>query len=192
MTFKKSSAKFMALIIALFTFSSATQAGALIEPYLGYGIGSGDRNNTDYDYNTPQFGARLGYQMLGLMGGIDYSLAPEFDLEAETAGSTSKIDTDKNQLGLFVGYEFPILLRAWATYYLSSKLETTSATATTEYSGGGYALGVGFTGLPFVSLNLEYRMFSYDEVETGSFKGDLDPELELNEIFLSVSLPLNI
>ncbi len=182
----------MALIIALFTFSSATQAGALIEPYLGYGIGSGDRNNTDYDYNTPQFGARLGYQMLGLMGGIDYSLAPEFDLEAETAGSTSKIDTDKNQLGLFVGYEFPILLRAWATYYLSSKLETTSATATTEYSGGGYALGVGFTGLPFVSLNLEYRMFSYDEVETGSFKGDLDPELELNEIFLSVSLPLNI
>lgn len=180
------------LLFLILLISQSAHAGVLLEPYLGYGIGSGDRGNFDYSYNTPQYGARLGYQMLGVMGGIDYSMA-SFELEAEnkTTGTTTKSDYKKNQLGVFVGYDFPLLVRAWGTYYVSANLEDDIAPIS-KYSGGGYALGVGFTPLPLVSLNVEYRTFSYDEVETGSTTASLDPNFDLNEIFLSVSLPLDL
>ncbi len=184
--------KSLLLLISLFIFSNTAQAGVLVEPYLGFGIGSGDRGNIDYDYTTPQFGARLGYSFLGLMGGIDYSLATSFDIDAEntTTGVNSSTSYKKNQFGIFVGYELPILLRAWGTYYVNASLEDDIAPIS-DYSGSGYALGVGFTGLPFVSLNLEYRSFSYDEVETSGSTSTLSPSFDLNEILLSVSLPLD-
>jgi hypothetical protein len=154
-------------LVSLFTFANTASASFLVEPYLGYQLGSGDRGTTDFSYNAPTYGARVGYQMLGFMGGIDYSLS-SFDLESENTVTNAKSESafKKNQLGVFAGYDFPILLRAWATYYVSAKLENDVATPT-EYSGGGYALGVGFSGLPFVSLNVEYKTFSYDEAQVG-------------------------
>lgn len=181
-------------VFSLFIFTSTAQAGILVEPYVGYSIGlSKDYGNTTYDYKTPQFGARLGYQFLGLMAGIDYSLSSSFDLSQKnkTTGATSKVSSDKNQLGLFVGYEFPILLRAWGTYFLDSNLNK-SSTPGKAYSGNGYALGAGFTGLPFVSLNLEYRSFSYDSSKISGSTTALNPKWTMNEILLSVSLPINI
>ena len=184
--------KILLLVSTLFALSSTAQADLLLEPYLGYTIGSGDRGNFDYDYKTPQIGGRVGYQMLGLMLGVDYSMGlGSFDVDAEhkVTGAETSSKNKKNQLGVFVGYNLPVLLRVWGTYYVNTSLET-EGTPSSDYSGSGYALGAGFTGLPFVSLNLEYRNFSYDEVEIGSTKSTLDPELEFSEIFLSVSLPL--
>jgi len=186
--------KLSIVFLSIFLFSSTVQAGILVEPYLGYSIGlSKDYNNKTNDYKTPQFGARLGYQFLGLMAGVDYSLSSSFDLNQKNKsnGASSKISSEKNQLGLFVGYDFPILLRAWGTYYLDANFKNTPAPATT-YNGNGYALGVGFTGLPFVSLNLEYRSFSYDSSKTSGTKTALSPKWTMNEILLSVSLPIDI
>lgn len=181
--------------LSLFVFGGTARAGVLVEPYLGFALGSGDNGgNVDYDYKTVQLGGRLGYQMLGFMGGIDYSLA-SFDLEREyndnTPGALGDLSTDKNQLGLFVGYDFPILLRAWATYYVSAKADFSNASIN-EMSGSGTGLGVGFTGLPFVSLNLEYRSFKYDEAKDNNGTVSGFSERSLNEIFLSVSLPLDL
>jgi len=185
-------------LVALFALVSlSANAGFLVEPYLGYKVGSGDQGGVtpiDYTLNGPSLGGRLGYQFLGLMGGVDYSFG-SIDLEAAVtvAGVETKSTSSQDQkdLGVFLGYDFPILLRAWATYYLSSKLTQSNDD---ENSGGGYGLGVGFTGLPFVSLNVEYRALSYDEFfnsSTGQTSTRAN-KIENKEILFSVSLPLDL
>ncbi len=185
--------KLLVFITSLFIFSQAAQADLLLEPYLGYTFASGEQGNDyEYDYMTPQIGGRVGYQMLGLMAGLDYSTSlGKFDTDVKTVstGAESTYKYQKNQLGVFVGYNLPILLRVWGTYYFNANIEDDIAPIT-EHSGSGFALGAGFTGLPFVSLNLEYRSFSYDESETSGTTTTLNPSLDINEIFLSVSLPL--
>lgn len=192
-------------LISLLVFSSTANAGLLIEPYLGYSLmGDGDSQigTTTYDhsYGTPTLGGRLGGTYLGFMAGLDYSMQT-FDLKSEVGSTEYKDGVKKNQLGLFVGYELPILLRVWGTYFLSGSLEGDDTAAGTQFinkngeysSGGGYALGVGFTGLPFVSLNLEYRTMEYDKYElNGQNVATYNEKLNLNEILLSVSLPLNL
>jgi len=182
---------FVFLVFGLLVFTPQAKASLLLEPYLGYalngkGINSG---STDISYDTVTYGARVGYSsIIGLMFGIDYSLqSPEIDFE-QPNGTIDSDKRDKSQLGVFVGYELPLLFRGWATYYVASKLEHSDGDKET---GNGYAVGVGFTGLPFLSLNLEYRSCEYDEIERAS-NGDKEAiDRGLKEILLSVSLPLS-
>ena len=184
------------LIASLFLFASSAQAGFLLEPYAGLSFGSGENSatiKTEYDYNAPMLGARAGYQYLGLMFGLDYSMG----MDQKTAGSTVTADVSQSTLGLFVGYNLPVMLRAWAAYYLNTSLEVEAGTSVgDEFNGKGYGLGVGFTGLPFVSLNLEYRMMTFDEYKdksagsTATLSGA--SEIDFNQILLSVSLPLDL
>jgi hypothetical protein len=191
--------------LSLFVFSGNTRAGILIEPYLGFSLaGTGDTtigtNKYDHSYSSPTIGGRLGYGMLGFMAGLDYSMQT-FDLESEIGSTTYKDGVKKNQLGIFVGYNLPILVRVWGTYYLSGNLDGDDPSASNtlldsryEFSdGGGYALGAGFTGLPFVSINLEYRNLEYDKAEfSGATLSTYNEKLNLSEILLSVSLPLDL
>lgn len=191
--------------LSLFVFSGNTRAGILIEPYLGFSFaGTGDTtigtNKYDHSYSSPTIGGRLGYGMLGFMAGLDYSMQT-FDLESEIGSTTYKDGVKKNQLGIFVGYNLPILLRVWGTYYLSGNVDGDDPSASNtlldsryEFSdGGGFALGAGFTGLPFVSINLEYRNLEYDKLEfNGATLGTYNEKLNLSEILLSVSLPLDL
>lgn len=189
------------LIAFLFLLSTSAYAGLLIEPYLGFSIGSGEDGEnpkTEYSQNTPLYGARLGYQVLGFMAGLDYSKGMESEFENKvTGGTTTKPDATQQTFGIFVGYNLPIMLRAWVSYNFASKISIESgADVGDEFKGGGYALGVGFTGLPFVSLNLEYRMNTFDEYKTAStgVTSALNGagEVDYNQILLSVSLPVDL
>lgn len=196
---------FLILFVLSFFALNSTQAGIHIEPYLGYSLaGSGDvtvgTSKYDLSYASPTIGGRLGYGMLGFMAGIDYSMQT-FDLKSEIGSTEYKDGVKKSQLGIFVGYELPVLIRVWGTYFLSSKVEGDDAPATNqvfdsndEFSdGGGYALGVGFTGFPFISVNLEYRTLEYDKYEaSGATVVNYNEKADLSEILLSVSLPLNL
>lgn len=179
--------KFLALTILSTQMASAA---FLIEPYLGYkAITDGERGTTEYETNGVTYGGRLGLQQLGFMGGIDFS-ASSFDLETTTTTTTEESDASTSDFGLFVGYNAPILVRAWATYFLSSTLDLKDAD-NTEYQGSGYALGLGYTGFPFLSVNFEYRQKSYDEQESSSGDSSLSPEADFSEVLLSVSVPLS-
>lgn len=176
------------LLLALIT--STAQAGLLVEPYLGFGFTSGDYDTTDVSTTGTTMGARLGYQMLGVMAGLDYSISPESSWDFEKNNNTTTYKLKKTQLGVFAGYNLPILLRAWVGYNFSAKAEGTYLSQNRSYEGSTTTLGVGFTGLPFVSLNLEYKMSSFDDNKYGSTK--LTEKLEVNEVLLSVSLPLDL
>jgi hypothetical protein len=178
------------LSVALLIAATAANASFLIEPHIGYNLsGTGDSPGIEYEYNGPQFGLRTGVQSLGVMGGLTFNKS-SYDLEAKATGSTVTTDVDRTELGAFVGYNLPIMFRFWGAYYFSSKGEVSNG----EYHGNTKELGVGFTALPLLSINLAYRMTTYDEFENnaGTTTSLGNNEIDANEIVLSVSLPLTL
>ncbi|MEK6624811.1 MAG: hypothetical protein AABY86_07575 [Bdellovibrionota bacterium] len=147
--------------------------------------------------------------MLGLSLGLDYSQSlGAFKYKQDKPSTTTPSDEyTRNDLGLYVGYKFPLLFRVWGTYFLKNKMEldksgtTESASDSVEIEGKGYALGAGFTGLPFVAVNLEYRAITYDKIKQRNGTTVTLPysiagtavmnEIEAKDIVLSVSLPLD-
>lgn len=149
------------LALALFAAPTA-QAGILLEPYIGYESGkqtvetSTPAFNTVFTTSGAVLGGRFGYTFPILFwAGLDYSL---------TTGGNGKSDNPlvndntytRSNLYLVAGFDFPILVRAWFGYGIMNESSGTSAGTTSKLSGGQSSkLGVGFTGLPFVSINLE-------------------------------------
>ena len=174
----------------VFTFSNTTRAGFFIDPYLGYNVGWLTETTTvgstsisvDFADSGVIYGGRAGWQTLGFMFGLDYSMGT--GLKAKPVASiVSGIETnsqtyDVSYTGAFVGYELPFLLRAWVTYHLDVGLEVEGEASAIE--GSATTVGVGFTGLPFVSLNAEYRMVSLERAS-----------LDYKSLLLSASLPFS-
>ena len=166
-------------------------AGFSVEPYLGYGRGTLD-SSLDTDFSFVAAGARVGYGMLGFTGGLDIfkSLTGSFEDDQNDKG-----DYDVISASVFASYTFPILLRVYAgyTFHYENELDYDSPLfQTSETEGdGGYYLGVGYTGLPFVAVNLEYRVNDFDKqtFENGS-SSDLS-DTDDSFFMLSVSLPFD-
>lgn len=179
--------KILSIICFLFVFGQEkANASFLVDPYIGYAIGQMELEQSgvtaEYTQTGSMMGARVGWQSFGLMLGADVGYAPTLTRELTLAALGGIKGTEDEfsgtYMGAFVGYDFPILLRAWATYFFDI---TYSPESGNDVKATGTSFGVGFSGLPFVSLNAEYRMLSYD-----------DSELENSELFLSVSLPLTL
>jgi hypothetical protein len=164
----------------------------MVDPYIGYAINQqeitvtagGTTGQIDYTTSGSLLGARVGWQTLGFMVGGDFGYGPaltqELTASALSGFSTgSETDYTGTYMGAFIGYDFPILLRAWATYFFNITYAPESGS---DVEASGTSFGVGFSGLPFVSLNAEYRMISYDS-------SAID---DSSEIFLSVSLPITL
>lgn len=192
------------LIAFLFTVVSSAHAGFLIEPYLNYNFGSGDYKDSgetiDITTSGPNFGSRLGYQFLGFMGGMDFNMG-SLGWDEKANGTKVSYDLDTTRIGIFAGYDFPILLRAWVGYYFKNNAEYSKAypvdgiTKGDGLNGTAIELGVGFTPLPLLSVNVGYRMNTFDEYEADNgtkvaLNGD--NEISVNEIFVGISLPLDL
>ena len=145
------------LSFVLIAVALAPKAGAdlLIEPYLGYAMGSWSRAGINPNMSGVDYGARLGYQSFGFQVGGDYMGGSGTD-NATPANTITFTD-----YGVFVGYKFPILLRAYGEYVFSSKPTFRSSAATYAPNGNAIKLGVGYTGLPFIAINFEYYAGTY-------------------------------
>jgi hypothetical protein len=170
------------LVLLIFTFSLSSHA-FLLEPYVGYGVSLESEltgsSNVTADTSSTNMGARLGFNLIPLVDiGVDYKRSSS-TWEPNT-GDQSFNGTD---IGIFAAYSFPILIRAYYSYFLNSEIAGQGAT----YKGTGFVLGAGYTGLPLVSINLEMHNFKYDEGFTTA--GD---ELKTTGYVLSVSLPISL
>lgn len=166
---------------ALLVGAAQAQAGILLEPYLGYHTGDFGQA-TKNDTSGVSFGARAGYQTMGFMFGVDYMTGKW------TSDSTPKADVTPTDIGVFVGYNFPVLLRVYGVYGFKDEAKAEASGNSNKFEGdGSIKLGVGFTGLPFVSLNLEYITNKFDEVNGNK----ITPEAEGKFYGLTVSLPLD-
>jgi hypothetical protein len=173
---------FLALSLAL-VLPTVAQAGFMIEPYLGYETGTLKQTGSEeIKHKGTNLGARLGYQILGLKFGLDYMQG------TQTSEQTGSADGDYKpiDMGAFVGYEFPFLLQVYASYFVSSKASVSPSSLSGDLTGKGTRVGIGWTGLPFVVINLEMITRSYEK--WGEY--DLDGKLEGTSTGLSLSLPL--
>lgn len=170
---------FKIFLTALTLFFGVTQtANAIyVEPFLGYAVsGEAGSNNDDYS-GGPLLGARLG---AGLMG---FFIAGEYEIGSGlTIDSNPSRDVDTTNLGISVGYEFPILVRVYGTYFIKSELEFSGA----EYEGTGTKIGVGYTGLPFVAINFELNEFTYDKLNGN----DISSNFDASYYAINISIPL--
>ena len=149
-------------------------AGTLIEPYVGYGFGVNRPTGIpSAHFAGVSYGARLGYQMLGLMGGVDYQTGRWTD------SASPQNDLTPSLLGVFVGYNLPILLRGYIAYLPFSNLTAQHTNYEHTYDGGNAVkYGVGWTGLPFLSLNFEYIAAHFRALDTETYQ-------------VTLSLPIN-
>jgi len=177
--------KFIVLSIAmisLFYMSEKANAGFLIDPYAGIGSSASTLDSPTKEDKTASsnvMGARLGYSFLLLSAGIDYQMLNGKDAQNNDMKVTST--------SAFVGVDLPILLRFWGEYFFGSNpTGDTFDTYDTSFKDG-YGLGIGFTGLPFVSINLEVETLNYDMDLSGT-----DYQYSTASTILSVSLPLNL
>ena len=176
----------VATVFTLVSFSAPANAGFLIEPFVDFAI-SGDYDlsgSSSADLSTTMFGARLGMTTLGLMYGVEYatgSLTVEF--------SNGDADGSSTDMGVFVGYEFPVMVRVWLSYYVQSSFEFDGTNADTA-NGTGTKFGVGYTGLPYLSINFQMLNRSYDEAEDGAGGPDYDIDIDHTAYLLGISIPL--
>lgn len=167
------------LVLSLFSFNS--KAGILLEPYLGgHFFGSKVETSGSSDLTGMAYGARIGWQSMGLMLGANYKTG---SMKAKENGFT---DWDSySNMGVFVGYNFPVMFRAWFEYVFSSKIDFDDGTKVEK--GAGTTLGFGYTGLPFLSVNLEISALSDYETPSGA-----KVNADVNTMMLSVSFPFTL
>jgi hypothetical protein len=167
------------VIVLLPLIVTNSHAALLIDPYIGLNLNGSTKFGTaenDYKNSPVSLGARVGFAQLGFSVGLDYQI---------TSGVEVKNDTneyDSTEMAIFGGFDFPILVRAYAGYIVSADFESTAS----KYDeGSGYKLGAGFTGLPFISLNVEYKVVSYDKLN-----GVSTSTADNKSMLVGVSLPL--
>lgn len=163
-----------------------SQAGVLIEPQFNVSVsGDYEASGTAIDFAAmgTGFGARVGYSMAGLMFGVDYQTMGE---ETDT-GAATELDINTTEIAAFIGYEFPVLFRVYAAYLLSGEFEQDIAGgATWDDGASGFKIGLGYKLLPFVSINLEHKMYEFEH------ENSIVPDIEYNSTVLAVSFPFDL
>lgn len=176
-----------AALMSVFYYTNA-KADVLIEPYIGYHL-DGKLGEDEAKFSGTGIGGRIGYQNLGFMLGLNLQRG---NLEIDEKGYD---EFELTTYGAFIGYNLPILLRFWGEYIVGG-----SGTAKTSVGDidlekmGGYRLGVGFTGLPFVSINLEMsQVVSGEQKLPAGMGGSTSKEdADINSYLLSISLPITL
>lgn len=173
------------LVMTLFAWKA--YSGIELEPYVGYEFSDSDDDvNGNSSFTQLDLGARVGFSILMFSAGVDYMNGTG---DGEFDDSTVEYDTTASELGAYFKFTFPILIQTYATYILDAELEQDySSGSSFTLNGSGYKVGVGFTGLPFIAINLEYKAINYDEFESGSTTADIDADYSTYGVF--VSLPL--
>ncbi len=176
--------------LTIFAFSSTAQAGFLFEPYMGMHLNSTfTKNNCASDcegsISGVALGGRAGFQNLGFMFGVSGKRV-SYDVEDSTQG-----DLATTTIGIFAGYDFPILLRVWGEYILSGTGTYDDSNIDQELNvGSGTTLGIGYKIFPFISLNLEIGSLNFDEKTSDVADSEMD--LDFSTYMLGISVPLSL
>lgn len=177
------------LLLALIGFVAPVKAALLVEPVVGFNLGSKLEFDGGESYSGGSgaaFGGRLGYQQLGFQLGVDY-LRSGLNMDDNDFDK----DVTMSEWAGFIGFEFPILLRVYAGYIFAATGETEYNNVDLELKkGSGTKVGLGFTGLPFVDINLEFRQGTFDEYKLGN--ATVDDKTDYQSYLISLSLPFNL
>ncbi len=193
----------LAVLFALSIFLiTPAKAELLLEPVVGYNLGlNGKIHEADLGGGVtvqedkfsggggPAFGGRVGFQKLGFQVGLDY-----LNSKINPDDKAFKGALNINEWAAFVGFEFPILFRVYGGYIFSAdgtgKTKGPPDEKLTMKNGSGLKAGIGFTLLPFLDINLEYRRGTFSEWKSGSTK--VDGDIDYSTYMIGLSLPFTI
>ena len=182
----KKSLLLLTALISLFYYSKNAQAAFLLEPFAGMNFNStAELNGTDADVTGTSVGARIGFQNMGLMLGLD-GRRNSWNFETDTTDS----DYTFSQLGFFVGYDFPMMLRIWGNYVFSYEGTNDDDSDIKLKEGSGMVFGIGYKVVPFVSLNFEISNLETKKLDNGTSESNYDADY--STYLLSVSFPLSL
>ncbi len=192
---KKHLAAFAVLAITL--LSKSTYAGVLIEPFLGYNVGTLETKDTSDKtvsnvMSAPTYGLRLGYKVLLFWLAADYVAS---NGNATPDDSSAKYDYSASTIGATVGVDLILGLRFYAGYGADTTLTQKKTTRDIVFKGTSTKGGIGFSPIPLLSLNLEYSINKFnrvDKVADAGFK-DIDTyykSVDNSMLMASVSIPL--
>ena len=176
----------LGLLITAILFSQMASAGILIEPYAGVSqntftgtdsesLGSGDSSGK----SAPTIvGGRLGYKFAMFWAALDYNSATGKFKSSASAADEGNLGGEHNMLKsqswLDVGFDFPIMLRGWVgmgstnTNIMIDRDAVSGVWSDFTLKGSSTKVGLGFSGIPFMSINVEYVMTSYSKADTSS------------------------
>lgn len=175
--------KKISLLVIAVGFVSGAHADLLLEPYVGYQTGKYKGGGSSTDFSGLDYGARIGWQQLGLMVGLDFMTGKMTDKD------TPKSDITPQSFGVFVGYNFPVLLRVYGVYGFSNSMKFEQSGASGKFEGSPQLkIGLGYNFLPLLSIALEYTTGTYDE-----FNGrNMGTDMTTSAYGLSVSVPFTL
>ena len=173
-------------LLACFAFTAPrAHAGLYLEPYASYATGSWSESSTNQNMNGLTYGARVAYSFpLGFQLGADVSSGNWTD------NSTPSYNVQPTDLGIYAGYDFPILVHVWLTYDVSSQLKYTQNSSSDTFKGSAFKLGIGFKVLPLLSINFDYEMGTYNKDNNNNTNayGNLTDKM----FMVGLSIPLNL
>lgn len=176
------------ILILAFLIISPAKASLLIEPVVGFNAASklDIKDGSSYSGGLGLgYGGRIGYQNLGFQLGLDY-LKSSIDMDDRDF----KKNVDATEWAAFVGFEFPILVKVYAAYIFSAEGDSKGENGKIKFQDGtGVKLGVGFTLLPFLDINLDYRRGTFDKTK---YDGGNLGETDFSAYMLSLSLPFTL
>ncbi len=187
-------------ILVFFLSTNASVASLHLEPIMGYSFGVSSHNETseliEYFYHSSELGARVGWSYLGAHLGAEYFIKLPFKIDNTSGNSNINFDNVISRyLGGFAEYHLPLLFIIRARLIISTQFEVENGNNKGDiYFGSGYGVGVGFTGLPLVVLNIDYRRYELDEFEDATTSTNLELEGRFNghEVLFSASIPINL
>jgi hypothetical protein len=193
------------LAAVIFVSVNVANAGIYFEPYFGSLVSgeiSGETYDAAYDLDNDNektvavtgsvYGARVGMDFINVAMGLDYMAgSPSFDGDSSTL----------TNMGIFFAFKIP-MVRFWAEYIFSAKVSSTNdddETATFD-KGTGTKIGVGYSPIPYLSINFEVLSNTFTEVSIEDENGDdildaanldwKDHENKLSAYMLSISVPI--
>jgi hypothetical protein len=179
----------LAFAATLLVFAALpAKADLYLEPYVGYQVGT-------FTHNVSSVSGTVSGTAAGLRVGLSlpiFFVAAEYSLANGTMKPSSGSDLDVTGKTLFatVGARLP-LIRAYAGYGIMNDWDTkVSGGSTGTYKGSAIKLGAGFSGLPFIAVNVEYVMSTFTKYKVGSSESNTD--MKSGTYMLNVSLPLSI
>jgi hypothetical protein len=171
------------LVVAAFMVSQSASAALLVEPILGYNLGTYKVGADKGKVTGVLLGARAGVGLGPIILAADIGTGTN-KIKSDTVGGLDD-DAKVTNMGLTALFSPPVLpVRVWAGYIF----KTESKTDLFKFEGNGLKVGAGFSLIPFVSLNAEYIMSTYNKANGMSLVDDL----KVNSAFISVSVPLEI
>jgi hypothetical protein len=185
--------KILIIIILLLSFNTAFST-VLFETGIGFSQGSFEYLGTSVkgDFKGLYLNARLCHNFdSGVFLGIDlrsYSLLNTVD--GESNFEASLLNTSR---GFVIGFTPGKRLRLWFSYQFINSFDMPESSTTTFnlVDGKGFIAGIGYMGIPWVSINLEYASYYFDEYKDGGLYS-LSNDYSFQTFLISFSFPIDM